>query len=82
MGVKACDRDGCDNILCDICVDNLYVCNSCATEFINKYDKPKTEDEWKWSFRTFLFTNKNVWSALVIPDGYITGNDFLSKYRD
>ncbi len=36
MGVLACDRNGCDNIMCDILIDNRYCCGDCWAEFKEK----------------------------------------------
>lgn len=34
MGVLACDRKGCGNIMCDICVDHsYYICYECMDQF-------------------------------------------------
>lgn len=38
-GVLACDRRGCDNIMCDIYVPSVgYVCWECKNEFVNQCD--------------------------------------------
>jgi hypothetical protein len=34
MGVLACDRKGCNNIMCDYCVNNRwYICTDCIEDF-------------------------------------------------
>jgi hypothetical protein len=34
MSVKHCDRNGCDEIMCDILIDDrTYICDDCAEEF-------------------------------------------------
>ena len=33
MGVMACDRHGCEEIMCNLCVNNKYLCSYCADEF-------------------------------------------------
>jgi hypothetical protein len=36
MGVLACSRQSCENIMCDIYIPSVgYICNSCKEEFIN-----------------------------------------------
>lgn len=37
MGVLACDRKGCSNIMCDLLVNNNYLCSECRDEFVNLY---------------------------------------------
>jgi len=33
MGVKACSRKNCENIMCDICIDGKwYLCRTCFEE--------------------------------------------------
>lgn len=36
MGVMACDREGCDNIMCDRCIldSTAYICPSCYGELL------------------------------------------------
>lgn len=35
MGVMACDRRDCDNVMCDIMVGNdRYICSSCHSELM------------------------------------------------
>ena len=37
MGVLACSRKGCDNIMCDIYIPSVgYVCNECKNEFLDQ----------------------------------------------
>jgi hypothetical protein len=36
MSVLQCDRNGCDNIMCDILIDNRYCCSECWAEFEEK----------------------------------------------
>lgn len=37
MGVKACSKKGCENIMCDFCgYDIGYVCNECIEDFKSK----------------------------------------------
>ncbi len=33
MGVITCDRPNCDNIMCDIRLDEFDICNQCFEEF-------------------------------------------------
>lgn len=51
MSVLACDRKGCDNIMCDrYSHDHGYICNEC-------YDELTTEI-FKMDITTFMRTNK------------------------
>lgn len=34
MSVLACDKKGCENIMCDTCIDGkYYICNNCKEDF-------------------------------------------------
>jgi len=62
MGVMACDRKGCSNILCDTYVSSVgYVCGSCKYEFKewletrNSY--PSTEKEINDELKIFMATD-------------------------
>lgn len=34
MGVLACDRNDCENIMCNTCINGeYYICNECEQEF-------------------------------------------------
>lgn len=36
MEVLSCDKNGCDNIMCDTCVNGqYYICYECKEEFKN-----------------------------------------------
>lgn len=57
MGVLACDRNGCGNVMCDISIDMRYVCRECAAEFIQKVGpEHHSEDDLLERFRIFIET--------------------------
>ncbi|RLA84795.1 MAG: hypothetical protein DRG78_00460 [Epsilonproteobacteria bacterium] len=42
MGVMACDRNGCDNLLCNkYSTEYGYICNECLEEMKNKQGNAK-----------------------------------------
>lgn len=61
MGVLACNRANCENIMCDNMIDNQYICNECLDEFENHvvFDvTPTTEKGWLSVFNGFMKTEK------------------------
>jgi hypothetical protein len=67
MGVLACDRAGCENIMCDILVDNQYVCNKCANEFRSLMgDGSTTLREMGLAFDSFMDSKKPNYVSDVI----------------
>lgn len=43
MGVMACSRRGCENIMCDVYITRIgYLCNHCLNEFTEKYSSSVT----------------------------------------
>lgn len=59
MGVMACDRSGCDRTMCDIMVDNSYVCDECANEFRDLIGEQQMPAGGTLTmFREFMQTNK------------------------
>lgn len=58
MGVMACSRNGCDNILCDHYSGTFgYICRECKNELtetrgsttIGEFMKTPKHDEYQWS---------------------------------
>lgn len=46
MGVMACSRRGCENIMCDVYINHIgYLCNHCINEFTEKYASQVTDIE-------------------------------------
>ncbi len=75
MGVLACDRAGCSNIMCDILVaGQWYVCNECADEFTKK--NPGMIDDIADRFTAFMATQKSG-----ILDGTCTAEKFFENHR-
>lgn len=63
----ACDRKGCESIMCDTCVDGAgYVCNSCQAEFKEYVESKKidvsTEGKIKRELNAFMNTEKDSYS--------------------
>lgn len=59
MGVMACDRKGCEHIMCDrLILDNLYICPECWKELVNvkdnTWDKKMTAAEVRRSIERFM----------------------------
>jgi hypothetical protein len=71
MGVMACDRRDCENIMCDTCIDGRwYICRECQEEFklyLEQIDQnPTCEGEIILALELFMTTKK---------DQYRKGND-------
>lgn len=64
MGVMACDRNGCPNIMCSTCIDGKwYICRECQEEFklyLEKYNQhPTCEGEIIRQIEMFMVTRKD-----------------------
>lgn len=85
MGVLACDRDGCSNIMCDVCIDGKwYICWDCEQDFIAfveskqfESDKELTEERLLKLMKKFMNSRKS--NKTPVDLGII--NQFLNKYR-
>ena len=67
MGVLACDRFGCDNIMCSrcICRGNFYICNECWNELLEYKEKwllPLTERQIENNIIMFMHTDSKTYS--------------------
>ena len=63
MGVMACDRKNCENIMCDTLIDESYICNECKEEFkqyavSDKSNNVQERRELIAKFRMFMQTEK------------------------
>lgn len=81
MGVMTCDRRGCDNIMCDTCVDgSWYVCTYCQKEFehylIQEGHTDLSEGQMKQHFKTFISTEAGQYSE----GPKISVREFFQKY--
>jgi len=79
MGVMACDRTGCDSIMCDTYIEVTgYICNECIREFkqyIENNDiKPKTHHDIKNLVIGFMNTLKPCGN-----DDEMTVDEFFEK---
>lgn len=61
MGVLSCDRNGCENIMCDYHYysndhSSYYICNDCREEFISEYGSIKfnSKDEVRMALDIFM----------------------------
>lgn len=78
MGVKACDRVDCENVMCDRCINGYYVCSSCAEEFsLEIGDYRMTRSELSSRFRNFLGTPKTCHDGSPIE--FINVQQFLNR---
>ena len=76
MGVLACDRNGCTNVMCDMFVDEMYVCNECAAEFREQVGgEAKPIRELSEAFLKFMRSGKPMHSDNRI----ITVDEFLER---
>lgn len=57
MGVLACDRRGCENIMCDFYVPSVgYICCECKEEFVAQYNGAiNIEDDLSLFVNTYKF---------------------------
>ena len=65
MGVLMCNRNGCDNVMCDVTVEGTwYICSNCIEEFLNKKGR-KFESKGKFlkKFEKFINSNKKYYSS-------------------
>jgi hypothetical protein len=70
MGVLACDRKGCENVMCDRSGEGYYICNDCFEELcgqgimpiVNFMEKPKVPDSTR-AVRAY-------YEAIFIERGY------------
>lgn len=61
MSVLACDRVGCERVMCDTLVDNCYVCEDCVQEFRESVgEEPIPRRAMLQRFRAFMKTRKIV----------------------
>lgn len=69
MGVLACNRNECRNIMCDTYVEeiNSYICNECQDEFITYLNskglnnKQMTSNEITEELIKFMMTKKDTY---------------------
>lgn len=77
MGVKACDRVDCENVMCDRCINGYYVCSSCASEFaLIMGEEALSRVYFSSRFWEFLNTPKKCHDGM--PDEMLTVDQFLN----
>lgn len=75
MGVLACERYGCPNVMCNKLVEKRYVCNDCAAEFRESIgNKAMPIRELSKAFQTFMESEKSEYDENRI----VTVDEFLS----
>lgn len=67
MGVLACDRNKCENVMCDTCIaGSYYICDECIEEFkdqVRNSDLNLThEGEIEREIIKFIATDKNTFN--------------------
>ena len=66
MGVLACDRRGCDNIMCDTYIPTVgYICNECKEEFIGTTEHTMTDAGIMYALTVFMDQYKNPYERDV-----------------
>lgn len=73
MSVLACDRQDCDNVMCDKCILNntAYICNDCWSELLEFKETWPTEMtalDVKAKIREFMHTSPGVFRVLENVD--------------
>ena len=69
MGVLACDRKECSNIMCDTYIEeiNSYICNECQDEFVTYLNSKSLNKEQMTSYeiieqlKVFMETKKDTY---------------------
>lgn len=76
MGVMPCYRKNCDNIMCDVYINDIgYICYECQQEFGEK--KYKTETKMLKALKEFMHTSKKSYNNF--PEG-VSLSDYLNRY--
>lgn len=73
MGIKQCDRVGCQNVLCDTCIGGkVYLCDGCVSEFKEICNgKRETKRYFNNVLLMFLNTPKPYESPLISFDEFL-----------
>lgn len=74
-----CNRTGCENIMCDVLIDNKYICPDCLQEFENNCTAPgehKIGSILK-AFREFMQSHKDLDNPKMA-----TVKDWIKSWRD
>jgi len=81
MGVLACDRKDCDNVMCDTCIDGrYYVCGDCEREFkeylVKENINPTTEGQIIREIEKFMATSKDTYKEgeVICVDEFFNNN--------
>lgn len=66
MSVLACDRRGCNNVMCNRLVEERYICEECATEFREQIGEASIPiREMSKAFNAFMDGEKSVYTKNV-----------------
>jgi hypothetical protein len=73
MGVKACDRAECENVMCDVTILNgrQYICRTCYGElhdFIDSWPMPISEAAAREKTEHFMRTRPGTYSESELGD--------------
>lgn len=81
MGVKACSRKECDNIMCDIYIPEIgYICHECKNEFkdyLKTIDKTYT---WEGSIKRALIAFMETYKDKYLKGEKIDIDEFFKRY--
>jgi len=76
MGVLACDRKGCDNIMCDRLSHRYgYICNDCFEELVNRISTQENRGLLVTAIEEFMDSDK--YNTNYTPD-----RNFIEAYLD
>ncbi len=82
MGVRACSKRGCENIMCDDIIDGNYICPRCQDEFKQYLEfhriQPETEGDFLREFRKFTDIDRD---ESFIGDESMTIEKFFEKHK-
>ncbi len=78
MGVISCDRPNCENILCDIHLDEFDICNECFAEFKKSVGSSylDNDSQIRYRLKIFMKTNRSEYSS----DNDSTIEKYLKKH--
>jgi hypothetical protein len=78
MGVMACSRKGCDNIMCQTYIPEIgYICSSCQAEFKEMYKDIDFSDGLEITMELEKFMDINKSGELM---GKMSISDYFEQY--
>ncbi len=85
MGVMACNRDYCPNIMCDNLLLGVYICWECYAELeeaVKQWPADISEDDWKTRVEAFYRSGKGATKKIHDPSEYLQERFALENRRD